>query len=114
MRQGWNIFTPAPDAVGTTSDGFTQTSAGGSAVIFDPRLVDCDRLAGLLVIYTYDQSDPQAANGFRLALPCHPQLQAETNIPPIVSIATSDTIYAYFFSTTPATITFTNGQYTPA
>ena len=116
LRQGWNIFTPAPEAAGITSDDFTQTSAGGSAVIFDPVLVDCDReaLAGVLVIYTYDQSDPQARNGFRIALPCHPQLLAGTGIPAITSIDESDTIYAWFNSTTPVTLTFRDGRYTPA
>ena len=114
LRQGWNIFTPDPAAVGITSSDFTQTAAGDSAVIFDPRLIDCDRLAGLLVIYTYDQSDPQAQNGFRLALPCHPQLLADTGIPPIAAIGATDTIYAWFNSTTPATITFANGRYSPA
>ena len=68
----------------------------------------------MLVIYTYDQSDPQAQNGFRIALPCHPQVQADAGIPAIESIDSNDTIYAWFNSTTPVTLSFTNGRYSPA
>ena len=114
LRRGWNIFTPAPDAIGLEAGDFTRTSAGNSAVIFDPRLIGCANLAGVLVIYTYDQSDPGAANGFRIALPCHPQVQADAGIPAIESIDSNDTIYAWFNSTTPATLAFRNGRYTPA
>ena len=114
LRRGWNIFTPAPDAIGLEAGDFTRTSAGNSAVIFDPRLIGCANLAGVLVIYTYDQSDTGAANGFRIALPCHPQVQADAGIPAIESIDSNDTIYAWFNSTTPATLAFRNGRYTPA
>ena len=116
LRQGWNIFTPDPDAIGTTSANFTRVAGGASAVLFDPMLVNCDReaLAGVLVIYTYDQSDPQAANGFRIALPCHPDVQAEAGIPAITSIDANDTIYAWFHSTTPVTLQYANGRYSPA
>ena len=114
LRQGWNIFTPAPDAIGLTSSDFTATAAGNSAVIFDPRLINCASLAGVLVIYTYDQTDPQAQNGFRIALPCHPQVQASAGIPAIETIDEGDTIYAWFNSTTPATLTYRNGRYSPA
>ena len=101
LRQGWNIFTPAPGAIGLDASDFTSAAGGGSAVIFDPRLIDCNENAGVLVIYTYDQSDPQAQNGFRIALPCHPQVQADAGIPAIESIDSNDTIYAWFNSTTP-------------
>ena len=114
LRQGWNIFTPDPEAVGFGASDFQRTAAGGSAVFFDTRLVDCGRTAGVIVIYTYDQSDRGAQNGFRIALPCHPQLQREAGIPAIESIDENDTIYAYFNSTTPVTLSFTGGQYTPA
>ena len=119
LRQGWNIFTPAEAAVGLTASDFQQVTgaaatASSSAVIFDPQLIDCDDTAGLLVIYTYDQADPQAANGFRLALPCHPQVQADSDIPAITAIDKRDVIYAWFRNTTPATVTFANGRYTPA
>ena len=113
LEQGWNIFAPDPAAVGLTADDFTRTRDGESVVIFDPQLVDCENLAGLLVIYTYDQNDPRSKNGFRLALPCHPEVQAQLGIPAIETIDQSDTIYAWFNSTTPTKITFTNGQYTP-
>ena len=114
LRQGWNIFTPDPGAVGLTSRDFTQASGGASAVFFDPRLVDCEALAGVLVIYTYDQTDPQAQNGFRIALPCHPQVQADSGIPAITSIDANDTVYAWFNSTTPVTLQYANGRYSPA
>ena len=115
LNPGWNIFTPSAQALGLTRDDFTTTDAGGSAVLFDPQLVDCgDDKAGVLVIYTYDQSDPNAVNGFRIALPCHPELQAKFDIPAITSIDERDTIYAYFHSLTSAELTFTNGQYSPA
>ena len=105
---------PDPDAIGTTSAEFTRAEGGASAVIFDPMLVDCEAPAGVLVIYTYDQSDPQAQNGFRIALPCHPEAQAEAGIPAIASIDANDTIYAYFYSTTPVNLQYANGQYSPA
>ena len=114
LRRGWNIFTPAPDAVGLDASDFTRTSAGNSAVIFDPRLINCTSLAGVLVIYTYDQTDTGAANGFRIALPCHPQVQADSGIPAIETIDENDTIYAWFNSTTPVTLTFRAGRYSPA
>ena len=114
LRQGWNIFTPAPDAIGLDASAFTRTSAGNSAVVFDPRLINCASLAGVLVIYTYDQTDTGAANGFRIALPCHPQVQADSGIPAIESIDSNDTIYAWFNSTTPVTLAFRNGRYRPA
>ena len=111
---GWNIFTPAPGAIGLTSDDFTTTSAGGSAVLFSSELVDCTTNAGVLVIYTYDQSDPQALIGWRISLPCHPELQARFDIPAIASIDENDTIYAYFYSGASVELTFANGQYSPA
>ena len=114
LRQGWNIFAPAEAAVGLTTSDFQRTANGGSAVFFDTRLIDCDRVAGVLVIYTYDQLDARAQNGFRVALPCHPQLQRTTGIPAITSIDSNDTIYAWFNSTTPVTLTFRDGRYTPA
>ena len=114
LRQGWNIFTPASAAVGLVTSDFQRTANGGSAVFFDTRLIDCDRIAGVLVIYTYDQLDSQAQNGFRVALPCHPQLQRTTGIPAITSIDANDTIYAWFNSTTRVNLTFANGQYSPA
>ena len=116
LNPGWNIFTPAPDAIGLTRDDFATTSAGGSAVIFDPQLIDCteNALAGVLVIYTYDQSDPQAAGGFRVALPCHPEQQAMLDISAITSIDERDTIYAWYHSSTSVELTFANGQYSPA
>ena len=114
LRQGWNIFTPDPAAVGRTRSDFTRTQDGGTAVIFDPVLIDCDNLAGLLVIYTFDQHDPHSQNGFRLALPCHPELLDQLGIPVIETIDQNDTIYVWFNSTTPAQITYTNGQYSPA
>ena len=112
LRQGWNIFTPASEAIGLTRQDFTATP-GGTAVFFDPRLVDCEGLAGTLVIYTYDQTDSQAANGFRIELPCHPQIEATSGIPPIEAIDENDTIYAWFNSTNPVQLTFRNGRYTP-
>ena len=111
---GWNIFTPAPQAVGLTRDDFATTSAGGSAVFFSPQLVDCDTPAGVLVIYTYDQSDPQAFSGWRISLPCHPELQAKFDIPAIETIDENDTVYAYFYSGASVELTFANGQYSPA
>ena len=114
LRQGWNIFTPAPDAVGFDASDFQQVSSAGSAVVFDTRLIDCNNLAGVLVIYTYDQADPQAQNGFRLALPCHPQLLATTGIAPIETIDNRDVIYAWFNNTTPVPLTFQDGRYTPS
>ena len=114
FNQGWNIFTPAPDAIGLSERDFARTPGGGNSVFFDPRLIDCDRLAGVLVIYTYDQTDTRANNGFRIALPCHPQLAATLDTPAIDSIDSNDSIYAYFFSTTPVTLTFQDGRYTPA
>ena len=113
LRQGWNIFTPDPDSHGRTRSDFTRTSDGNSAVIFDPRLIDCDNLAGLLVIYTFDQNDPHAQNGFRIALPCHPELLDQLGIPAIETIDTNDTIYAWFRNTTPVEISYQNNQYTP-
>ena len=113
LAQGWNIFTPDPAAAGLTLDDFTRTRDGVSAVVFDPRLIDCDQLAGLLVIYTFDQNDPRSQNGFRLTLPCHPELQDQLGIPAIETIDRNDTIYAWFNSTTPVQITFQEGQYTP-
>ena len=124
LRQGWNIFTPALAAIGQTASDFTRvpgsasaagaSAAGASAVVFDPQLIDCASQAGVLVIYTYDQSDLQAQNGFRIALPCHPQVQAQSGIPAIESIDANDTIYAWFNSTTPVTLAFRNGRYTPS
>ena len=114
LRQGWNIFAPAEAATGLTTSDFQRTANGGSAVFFDPRLIDCDRVAGVVVIYTYDQLDSRAQNGFRIALPCHPQLQRTTGIPAITSIDSNDTIYAWFNSTTPVTLTFRDGRYSPA
>ena len=114
LNPGWNIFAPAEAAVGLTTSDFQRTANGGSAVFFDTRLIDCDRVAGVLVIYTYDQLDARAQNGFRVALPCHPQLQRTTGIPAITSIDSNDTIYAWFNSTTPVTLTFRDGRYTPA
>ena len=115
LNPGWNIFTPAPDAIGLTRDDFATTSAGGSAVLFDPQLIDCteNALAGVLVIYTYDQSDPQAIGGFRVSLPCHPEQQARLDISAIASIDERDTIYAWYHSSTSAELTFAGGRYSP-
>ena len=114
LRQGWNIFTPHPDAVGLSASDFQSTDAGDSTVLFDPRLTDCSINAGVLVIYTYDQNDRGSQNGWRIALPCHPQVQAEAGIPAIETIDANDTIYVWFNSTTPATLAFQDGRYTPA
>ena len=114
LAPGWNIFPPAADAVGLTRSDFAATTAGVSTVLFDPRLTDCRALAGVLVIYTYDQSDPTSQNGFRLALPCHPQLQRNTGIPAIEAIDDNDALYIYFNNSTPANIAFREGQYVPA
>ena len=113
LNPGWNIFLPAADALGLSRGDFTATADGGPAVLFDPRLVNCDALAGVLVIYSYNQLDPQSRNGFRLALPCHQQLQAELGYPPINTISENDTLYVWFNNTTPATLTYQNGQYSP-
>ena len=114
LNPGWNIFLPAADALDVSSGDFTTTSRGGSAVLFDPSLVDCSNLGGVLVIYTYNQLDPRTRNGFRLALPCHPQLQERLDYPTINTIGESDTLYVWFYNTTPVDITFTDGLYTPA
>ena len=112
LRQGWNIFTPAPAAVGLTYREFTSTDRGTS-VFFDPRLSDCENLAGVLAIYTYDQADPQANNGFRLELPCHPQTAAQSGIPSIAGIDANDTVYVWFNNISPVDLEFIDGQYTP-
>ena len=116
LNPGWNVFTPAAQALGLSRDDFTTTSAGGSGVFFDPALIDCsaDATSGVLVIYTYDQSDPQAIGGFRIALPCHPELQANFDIPAIASIDERDTVYAWFHNTASVELTFTGGRYAPA
>ena len=114
LRQGWNIFTPHPDAVGLSASDFQSTDAGDSTVVFDPRLTDCSINAGVLVIYTYNQNDRGSQNGWRIALPCHPQAQAEAGIPAIETIDANDTIYVWFNSTTSANLAFRDGQYTPA
>ena len=114
LRPGWNIFTPAQGAVGLTQGDFTRAAGGGSAVVFDPALVNCEATAGALVIYTYDQSDPQAAGGFRLALPCHQQALASSGIPAITSIDERDTFYVWFRNSTEAELSFANGRYSPA
>ena len=116
LRQGWNIFTPAPAAVGLTSRDFNTIGTGANqstSVFFDPRLTNCENLAGILVIYTYDQTDTHADNGFRIALPCHPDLAYLSGIAPIETIDQNDTIYTWFNNTTPVNLTYTNGQYTP-
>ena len=114
LNPGWNIFQPATDALGASRDDFTATDRGGSAVLFDLRLIDCDALAGVLVIYTYNQLDVNSRNGFRLALPCHPQLQAQLGYPAVNSIDEDDTLYVWFNNTTPVNLTFTDGLYRPA
>ena len=50
-------------------------------MIFDSRLTDCGRQAGILIIYTFNQTDSRSRNGFRIALPCHPELRRQTGIP---------------------------------
>ena len=107
LRRGWNIFTPAPGAVGLGSREFT------SSVIFDPQLTNCATNAGVLVIYTFDQTDRGAAGGFRLALPCHQLARATSGIPAITNIGATDTLYVWFNSTTPAELSFANGRYSP-
>ena len=112
LKQGWNIFTPDPAADGLTSGDFTRTPDGDSAVIFDSRLTDCGRRAGILIIYTFDQADSRSQNGFRIALPCHPELQRQTGIPAIETIDQNDALYVWFNSTTPAELAFRDGRYT--
>ena len=114
LRPGWNIFTPAQGALGLTQGDFTRAAGGGSAVVFDPALVNCEATAGALVIYTYDQSDPQAAGGFRLALPCHQQALASSGIPAITSIDERDTFYVWFRNDATVELSFANGRYSPA
>ena len=114
LRPGWNIFTPAQGALGLTRGDFTSAAGGGSAVVFDPVLVNCEDTAGALVIYTYDQIDPQAANGFRLALPCHQQALASSGIPAITSIDERDTFYVWFRNDATVELSFANGRYSPA
>ena len=108
LGQGWNIFMPAKDTM-----GLSPTSRGTASMFFDSSLTDCVSLAGILVIYTYDQTDKAARNGFRLALPCHPQQQRNSGYPAITTIDQHDTVYAWFNSTTPVTIRWQNGRYTP-
>ena len=81
LRQGWNIFAPAEAATGLTTSDFQRTANGGSAAFFDTRLIDCDRVAGVVVIYTYDQLDARAQNGFRIALPLPPAAAAHNRHP---------------------------------
>ena len=114
LRPGWNIFTPAQGAVGLTRDDFTSAAGGGSAVIFDSMLVNCETTAGTLAIYTYDQSDPHAAGGFRLALPCHQQALASSGIPAITSIDERDTFYVWFRNDATVELSFANDRYSPA
>ena len=114
LAPGWNIFVPHADSVGLTRDDFAATADGVSTVFFDPRLTDCANLAGVLVIYTYDQSDAHALNGFRIALPCHPQLQRDLGIPAISAIDEDDALYIWFNTAASVDITFSDGQYVPA
>ena len=113
LAQGWNIFTPDPAADGLASGDFTRTPDGDSAVIFDSRLTDCGRQAGILIIYTFDQDDFRSRSGFRIALPCHPELRRQTGIPAITTIDQNDILYVWFNSTTPIELAFRDGRYTP-
>ena len=113
LEPGWNVFVPEIAAVGTVPSSFSQTSAGGNRMFFPSQLVDCHSTAGVLAIFTFDETDQQSTDGFRVMLPCHPELHVELPYPTIESIDAADAIYVFYHAATSVELEWRNGLYVP-
>ena len=113
LEPGWNVFVPEISVVGTAPTSLGQTSAGGNSMFFTPQLVDCHNTTGVLAIFTYDETDTQSANGFRIMLPCHPEMHLELPYPTIDSIDATDAVYVFYHAATPVELELHNGLYVP-
>ncbi len=93
LRQGWNLLAPATDEFEVDSDN--------PYVVFEENLVDCENLAGVLAIITYDSMIKE----FKLALPCHPNV-LPSGYQELDAIDSRDTMYVFFESQLSVPITW--------
>jgi len=93
LRQGWNLLAPATDNFEVVSDN--------PYVVFEENLVDCENLAGVLAIITYDSMTKE----FKLALPCHPNV-LPSGYQELDAIDSRDTMYVFFESQLSVPITW--------
>jgi len=100
LHQGWNILAPAEQAFDTAPDS-----------IFDETLSDCDNLAGVLAVITYDLRQQD----FKILLPCHPDI-APNGYGVMDAVDRYDTMYVFFQSQLAVPITWdtADNSYGPA
>ena len=113
LEPGWNVFVPEIAIVDTVPSSLGQTSAGGNRMFFPPQLVDCHNTAGVLAIFTFDESDQDSTSGFRVMLPCHPEVHAEVPYPTIEAIDATDAVYVFYHAATSVDLELHNGLYVP-
>jgi len=103
LSQGWNIMAPANEEV--------PVGAGNAEALFDGTLTDCDNLAGVLAIITYDSQ----RRDFKILLPCHPDVRV-SGYETLDAIDKYDTMYVFFQSQLAVPITWDTSEsfYTPA
>ncbi len=106
LQQGWNIMAPARANI--------EVGPGNTEALFDANLTDCDNLAGVLAIITYDSR----IGDFKILLPCHPEVQT-AGYDPLDVIDQYDTMYVFFQSQLSVPVTWdrdsgNNGNYVPA
>ena len=111
LSPGWNIFKPAEAALGLTNWNFTKVEGGGSSVFFAQGLTDCASTSGVLVVYTFDHTDLKSRNGFRLALPCHPQILRDSGYPEVAFIDQNDIVYVYFNNAASVKLRWSGDEY---
>ena len=104
LHRGWNIFSPGTDEL--DSSDFVNASA-----LFDDSLFDCDNLAGVLAVVTYDLELEE----FKLTLPCGPSGRLPAGYSALDAIDSSDTVFTYFLSELPVPVTWDSNtnSYTP-
>ncbi len=106
LQQGWNIMAPARANM--------EVGADNPEALFDANLTDCDNLAGVLAIITYDSR----IGDFKILLPCHPDVQT-AGYDPLDVVDVYDTMYVFFQSQLSVPVTWDpdsgdNGNYVPA
>ncbi len=106
LSQGWNIMAPPRANM--------EVGADNPEALFDGVLTDCDNLAGVLAVITYDSR----IGDFKILLPCHPDVQTE-GYDPLDVIDVHDTMYVFFQSQLSVPVTWDdgsgdNGNYVPA
>jgi len=106
LHQGWNILAPAVEEL--AQEDFDDSGT----VLFSTSLVDCDNLAGILAIVTYDL----VLQDFKIALPCHPNLPIPAGYTALDALDENDTMYVFFQSQLAVPITWDTrtNRYGPA